>query len=47
MKCPKCSFEQTDQNMECINCGIIFKKYRKYQDSRVDSNALTTEYEEK
>ena len=47
MKCPKCSFEQTDQNMECINCGIIFEKYRKYQDSRVDSNALATEYEEK
>ena len=47
MKCPKCSFEQTDQNVECTDCGIIFEKYRKYQDSRVDSNALATEYEEK
>ncbi len=27
-KCPKCGFEQINQHVECINCGIIFKKYR-------------------
>ena len=47
MKCPKCSFEQTAQNVECVNCGIIFEKYRKFQDSKPDSNSLPTEYEEK
>lgn len=47
MKCPKCSFEQTAQNVECVNCGIIFEKYRKFQDSKPDSNSLLTEYEEK
>jgi hypothetical protein len=26
--CPKCQFEQSDENVECIRCGIIFKKYR-------------------
>lgn len=26
MKCPKCGFEQPDQNEECPRCGIIFKK---------------------
>jgi hypothetical protein len=28
MICPKCSYEQTDQQMECLRCGIIFDKYR-------------------
>jgi hypothetical protein len=27
MRCPKCDFEQPDQNTECFKCGIIFKKY--------------------
>ena len=34
MKCPKCSFEQADQNIECVHCGLIFEKYRKYQESK-------------
>jgi hypothetical protein len=31
MKCPKCSFEQLDQNAECPHCGIIFAKFRNRQ----------------
>ena len=27
MRCPKCDFEQSDQNTECLKCGIIFEKY--------------------
>ena len=27
MRCPKCDFDQSDQNTECLKCGIIFKKY--------------------
>lgn len=27
MRCPKCDFVQSDQNTECLKCGIIFGKY--------------------
>jgi hypothetical protein len=27
MRCPKCDFEQSDQNTECLKCGIVFEKY--------------------
>ncbi|MGD2270224.1 MAG: zinc ribbon domain-containing protein [Desulfobacterales bacterium] len=27
MKCPKCSFEQPADNVECLRCGVIFAKY--------------------
>ena len=37
MRCPKCNFEQVDQSIECVHCGIIFEKYRKYQESKGDS----------
>ncbi len=33
MKCPKCNFEQADQNLECIRCGIVFEKYQTSQGS--------------
>ncbi len=33
MECPKCKFEQSDQNLECIRCGIIFEKYLLSQES--------------
>jgi hypothetical protein len=33
MQCPKCSFEQPDQQTECPRCGIIFDKYRRLQDN--------------
>jgi hypothetical protein len=26
MKCPKCEFEQSDTNLECLRCGVIFSK---------------------
>ena len=31
MKCPKCNFQQPDQNTECLRCGIIFEKFRNHQ----------------
>jgi hypothetical protein len=27
MICPQCKFEQPDENVECLKCGIIFSKY--------------------
>lgn len=30
MQCPKCGFEQADQNTECPKCRIIFGKYLKF-----------------
>ncbi|MGH7165699.1 MAG: zinc ribbon domain-containing protein [Nitrospiraceae bacterium] len=27
MICPKCQFDQTDGNMECVRCGVIFAKF--------------------
>jgi hypothetical protein len=40
MKCPKCRFEQADQHTECIRCGIVFEKYRRFQNSTSNSNIL-------
>ena len=31
MQCPKCSFEQADQQAECGRRGLIFDKYRQRQ----------------
>ena len=31
MRCPKCQFEQDDQQAECRRCGLIFEKYRQFQ----------------
>ncbi|KPK94648.1 MAG: hypothetical protein AMJ94_01360 [Deltaproteobacteria bacterium SM23_61] len=28
MRCPKCNFVQSDQNTECLKCGIVFEKYQ-------------------
>ncbi len=27
MQCPKCGYEQTDVNSECLSCGIVFAKW--------------------
>jgi hypothetical protein len=35
MKCPKCNFEQPDQNAECPRCGIIFAKFRNRRQAAV------------
>lgn len=37
MQCPKCSFEQTDQNSECPKCGVIFEKYLKLIENHSDA----------
>ena len=39
MQCPKCSFEQPDQQTECPRCGIIFDKYRRLQDNKSQAEA--------
>ena len=31
MQCPKCGYEQTDANSECISCGIVFAKWNRCQ----------------
>lgn len=37
MICPKCQFEQPKTNT-CIHCGVIFAKYRDYQDRQKKRN---------
>lgn len=37
MKCPKCGFEQLDQQTECLRCGIIFDKYRRLEEQIPES----------
>jgi hypothetical protein len=44
--CPKCGFNQPDQKVECVNCGILFEKYREHQGPRPASDASEIEYEE-
>jgi hypothetical protein len=34
MQCPKCGFEQADQNSECQKCSVIFDKYLKLIENR-------------
>jgi hypothetical protein len=41
MNCPKCDFEQQNQNLECISCGIVFEKYYRLKDSRPSSQIST------
>ncbi|BBO85240.1 hypothetical protein DSCO28_58060 [Desulfosarcina ovata subsp. sediminis] len=31
MHCPKCNYEQADDNSECLSCGIVFAKWQKRQ----------------
>ena len=31
MKCPKCGFEHTGENIECVSCGMVFAKWRQRQ----------------
>ncbi len=34
MKCPKCGFEQTDQYLECLKCGVIFDKFLRLNENK-------------
>ncbi len=34
MNCPKCNFDQKDDNTECKKCGIIFAKYYSWLNSK-------------
>ena len=42
MKCPKCSFEQPDQQTECLGCGVIFDKYRRRQKNMPQTEPTAT-----
>jgi hypothetical protein len=41
MKCPKCQFEQQASDV-CTNCGVIFSKYKKAQESRLEKETRTS-----
>ncbi len=43
MNCPKCNFVQSDQNTECLKCGIVFEKYQKHHTSTLRKGAVITE----
>jgi len=40
MQCPKCGFEQNDQNSQCANCGIFFDKYYAHQSNAINHKKL-------
>ncbi len=40
MKCPKCGFEQNDQAVECMRCGVIFSRIRKVQEPDYEPDRL-------
>jgi len=43
MKCPTCGFEQSEDNHECIKCGIVYEKYYKWQERSLNSDELGVE----
>ncbi len=46
MKCPKCDFEQSNQNTECLKCGIIFEKYHEHPSPILRKRTRTPKEEE-
>ncbi len=43
MKCPKCGFEQIDQDVECLKCGVIFDKYLKLKKNKPALTSVETQ----
>lgn len=39
MKCPKCKFDQPDENIECHRCGLVFSKFEAIQKKKEQVNA--------
>ncbi len=39
MKCPKCKFDQPDDNIECHRCGLVFSKFEAIQKKKEQVNA--------
>ncbi len=46
MRCPKCNFEQPDENTECLKCGIIFQKYYEHPDPAIRKRTPTPKEKE-
>jgi hypothetical protein len=46
MKCPKCSFQQSADNIECIRCGIVFEKYNQRRSINPAAQSLSMDQEE-
>lgn len=46
MKCPKCSFQQSAHNVECIRCGIVFEKYNRRRSLNPAAQSLSMDQEE-
>lgn len=40
MRCPKCDFQQPDDSLECMRCGVIFSKLGKSSGSPPDTRPL-------
>lgn len=36
MNCPKCHYEQSPENLECMKCGVIFAKHAAAQQARLN-----------
>ena len=43
MQCPKCGFEQTDQDGECLKCGVIFDKYLQFKKNKPVLSSVATQ----
>jgi len=43
LNCPKCNFKQSDENKECVHCGVLFEKIkvRKFSDRKVETQVNT------
>ena len=41
MNCPKCNFEQKEENTECEKCSIIFERYNSWLNAQSMKNSIT------
>ncbi len=43
MECPKCHFDDPQQKDECLKCGVIFARYRAFEDAVAEVSAAVPE----